>query len=70
MKAMSRAWMDAQFVLDFYQACPTLLVWLLASFACLTVLATVMFVWRERTTPANRPATPPLGSPNVLGVRG
>jgi hypothetical protein len=67
---MGTAWMDAQFVLGFYQACLTLLAWLLAAFACLTVFANVMFLWHERTTPSNRPASPPLGSPNELGVRG
>ncbi len=67
---MSRTWLDAQFVLGFYQACLGVLAWLLAAFACLSVFATVMFLWRERTTPSNRPASPPLGNPNELGVRG
>jgi hypothetical protein len=67
---MNPAWGDAQIVLGFYQACLTLLVWLLAAFACLTVFATGMFLWRECTTPSNRLASPPLGSPNELGVRG
>ena len=62
--------MDAQLVLGLYQVCPTVLAWLLAAFACLSVFATVMFLWRERTTPSNRPAGPPLGSPNELGIRG
>jgi hypothetical protein len=62
--------MDAQFVLDVYQAFLTLLVWLLAAFASLTVLATVMFVWRERTAPSNRPASLPLRGPSELGIRG
>lgn len=39
---MKTAWMDAQFVLDFHQTCLTLLVWLLATFACLSVLASVL----------------------------
>jgi uncharacterized iron-regulated membrane protein len=67
---MDATWMDAQFVLDFYRTFLTLLVWLLASFACLTVFATALFLWRERTAPSNRPATPPLERPNELGVRG
>jgi uncharacterized iron-regulated membrane protein len=67
---MGTAWMDAQFVLDFYQTCLAVLVWLLATFACLTVLATAMFLWRERTTPSNRPASPPLRRPSEMGVRG
>jgi uncharacterized iron-regulated membrane protein len=67
---MGTAWMDPQFVLDFYQACLTVLVWLLAAFACLTVFATVMFLWWERTTPSNRPASPPIRHPSELGVRG
>jgi len=39
---MDTAWLDGQFVLDFYQACLAVLVWLLATFACLGVLASVL----------------------------
>jgi len=48
---MTTTWVDAQIVLDFYQACLTLLVWLLASFACLGILASVMFLCVEFATP-------------------
>jgi hypothetical protein len=48
---MNTAWMDAQFVFDFYQTFLTLLVWLLASFACLGILASVMFLFVECATP-------------------
>jgi hypothetical protein len=44
---MNTAWMDGQFVLDFYQALLTLLVWLLATFACLGVLATALLLCLE-----------------------
>jgi hypothetical protein len=44
---MNTAWMDGQFVLDFYQACLTLLVWLLATFACLGVLASGLLLCLE-----------------------
>ena len=44
---MSTAWMDAQLVVDFYQICLTLLVWLLATFACLGVLASVVLLCLE-----------------------
>ena len=44
---MDTAWMDAQLVVDFYQTCLTLLVWLLAAFACLGVLASVLLFCLE-----------------------
>jgi bacteriorhodopsin len=44
---MGTAWMDPQFVLDFYQACLTVLVWLLAAFACLGILAWVIMLFVE-----------------------
>jgi hypothetical protein len=44
---MNTAWIDGQFMLDFYQTCFILLVWLLASFACLGVLASVMLLCLE-----------------------
>ena len=48
---MTTTWVDAQIVLDFYQTCLTLLVWLLATFACLGILASVMFLCVECATP-------------------
>jgi hypothetical protein len=48
--------MDGQIVLDFYQAFLTLLVWLLASFACLGVLASVLLLYLE-CIPFTRPAS-------------
>jgi hypothetical protein len=53
---MNTTWVDAQFVLDFYQAFLTLLVWLLATFACLGVLAAVMFLCWECSHPFARSA--------------
>jgi hypothetical protein len=39
---MNTPWVDGQILLDFYQACLTLLVWLLATFAGLGILASGM----------------------------
>jgi len=39
---MTTTWVDGQIVLDFYQAFLTLLVWILATFACLGILASGM----------------------------
>jgi hypothetical protein len=44
---MNPTWMDAQFVLDVYQAFLTLLVCILATFACLGVLASVLVLCLE-----------------------
>jgi hypothetical protein len=66
---MSTAWMDAQFVFDFYQACLTLLVWLLASFAGLGILASVMFLCVEYATPLTRSASRSLKPPSEIGVQ-
>jgi hypothetical protein len=48
---MDTAWVDAQIVLDFYQTFLMLLVRLLASFACLGILASVMFLCVECAAP-------------------
>ena len=48
---MDTTWMDEQFVLDFYQTCLTLLFWLLATFACLGILASVIFLYVECAAP-------------------
>ena len=50
-QAMDTAWVDAQIVLDFYQTFLMLLVRLLASFACLGILASVMFLCVECAAP-------------------
>ena len=65
---MNTTWMDGQFVLDFYQACLAVLFWLLASLACLGVLATVMFLCLE-CIPSIRPASRSLKQPGEIGVR-
>jgi hypothetical protein len=44
---MGRAWMDAQFALAVYQAFLTLLVWVLAAFACFGFLASVLLLCLE-----------------------
>ena len=41
---MGPTWMDAQFVLNVYQAFLTLLVWFLAIFACFGVLVSVLLL--------------------------
>jgi hypothetical protein len=56
-KGMNPAWGDAQIVLDFYQTCLRLLVWLLAAFACLGILASVMLLCLE-CLPSSRSAIP------------
>ena len=66
---MDTAWMEGQFVLDFYQACLTLLVWLLASFAGLGILASVMFLCLECATPLTRSASRSLKPPSEIGVQ-
>jgi hypothetical protein len=45
---MSTTWMDAQSVLSFYQACLTVLAWLLAGFTCVAVLSTLLFFYQDR----------------------
>ena len=66
---MNTAWGDAQFALDFYQTCLTLLVWLLASFGCFGILATVMLLCLE-CIPFTRSASRSLKRPNEIDVRG
>jgi hypothetical protein len=44
---MNRAWMDTQFVLDFYQASLVIVVWFLAAFTCLGLLAALAYICRE-----------------------
>jgi hypothetical protein len=44
---MNSAWMDGQFVLSFYQTCLLMLAWLLTTFACLGILASVVMVCHE-----------------------
>jgi hypothetical protein len=44
---VNTTWMDGQFVLSFYQACLTLLVWLLATFSCLGILTSLAMLCYE-----------------------
>jgi hypothetical protein len=55
---MGRACMDAQFELGVYQAFLTLLVWLLATFACLGIVASVVLLFLECSPLPVQPATP------------
>ena len=48
---MDMTWVAPQIALDFYQTCLTVLVWVLASFACLGILASVMFLCVECAAP-------------------
>jgi hypothetical protein len=66
---MNTPWVDGQILLDFYQACLTLLAWLLASFACLGILASVMFLCVEYATPLTRSASRSLKPPSEIGVQ-
>jgi len=66
---MTTTWVDAQIVLDFYQTCLTLLVWLLASFAGLGILASVMFLCLECATPLTRSPSRSLKPPSEIGVQ-
>jgi len=70
---MNTAWMDGQIVLDFYQAFLTLLVWLLASFACLGVLASVLLLCLECSPSTGSASLAPkphcdIGAQGVKGV--
>ena len=65
---MNKAWMDVQFVFDLYQTFLTLLVWLLATFACLGILASVMLLCLE-CLPSSRSASRSLKPPSEIGVQ-
>jgi len=66
---MNTAWMDGQFVLDFYQAWLTVLVWLLATFACLGILASVILLFVE-CNPHSRSADRASKPANEIGAQG
>lgn len=66
---MNTTWVDAQMVLDFYQAFLTLLVWLLAGFACPGILASMTLLCLE-CSPFARSAGRPLRRPSEMRVRG
>ncbi len=44
---MNADWMDANFVLDYYQESVIILVWLLASFTCFWVFASMILLYLE-----------------------
>ncbi len=44
---MNAVWMDAHFMLDHYQESVLTLVWLLATFTCLWVLASLVLLYLE-----------------------
>ena len=44
-KAVDPPWMDPQSVLDFYQVFLTLLLWMLASLACVGILVSVTLLF-------------------------
>ena len=70
---MNTAWMDGQFALDFYQTFLTLLAWLLATFACLGVLASVLQLCLECSPSTGSASLAPkphcdIGAQGVKGV--
>ncbi len=66
---MDAAWANGQIVLDFYQACLAVLVWLLASFACLGILASVVLLFLE-CNPFTRSARRASEPASEIGAQG
>ena len=66
-KTMNTEWMNEQFVLDFYQSFLTLLVWVLASFACLGLVASLALLFVDRAPQGTGTCTLPIENRGKAG---